>query len=93
MSLFYDKQAGIIDAFNTTSRYLDDILDKDNIYFEIMVIKIYPAELQLNKTNTSDTEALFLDLRLFISIDVVSSKICGGRDDFDLKIVHLPFFG
>ena len=26
MSLSYDKQADIIDAFNTTSRYLDDIL-------------------------------------------------------------------
>ena len=26
MSLSDDKQTGIIDAFNTTSRYLDDIL-------------------------------------------------------------------
>ena len=30
MSLFYDKQADIIEAFNTTSRYLDDTL---NIYY------------------------------------------------------------
>ena len=43
------KQAGIIDAFNTTARYLDGILNKDNIYFDNMVSKIYPAELQLNK--------------------------------------------
>ena len=57
MSLSDDKQADIIDAFNTTSRYLDYILNVNNIYFENMVSQIYPAELQLNKANTSDTEA------------------------------------
>ena len=35
MYLSGDKQADIIDAFNTTSRYLDDILNIDNVYFEI----------------------------------------------------------
>ena len=52
-----DKQADIIDAFNTTSRYLDDIL---NVYFGNMVSQIYPSELQSNKANTSDTEAAFV---------------------------------
>ena len=37
MSLSDDKQADIIDAFNTTSRYLDDILNIDNVYFDNMV--------------------------------------------------------
>ena len=57
------KQAEIIEAFKSTSRYLDDLLDIDNPYFEGMVNRIYPPELQLNKANTSDTEAPFLDLR------------------------------
>ena len=47
MSLYGDKQADIIDAFNTTSRYLDDILNIDNIYFDNMVSQIYHTELQL----------------------------------------------
>ena len=51
-----ENQADIIEAFNSTSRYLDDLL---NIYFEQMVNRIYPAELQLNKANSSDTEAPF----------------------------------
>ena len=59
MSLSDDKQADVIDAFNTTSRYLDDILNINNVYFENMVRQIYPSELQLNKTNASDTEAAF----------------------------------
>ena len=49
------KQPGVIDAFNTTSRYLDDILNINNVYFDNMVSQIYPSELQLNKANTSDT--------------------------------------
>ena len=70
-----DKQADIIDAFNTTSRYLDDILIIDNVYFENMVSQIYSSELQLNKANTSDTEATFLDLHLSIFNDIVSKFI------------------
>ena len=58
------KQAEIIEAFNSTSRYLDNLLNIDNLYFESMVNRIYLPELQLNKANTSDTEAPFLDLHL-----------------------------
>ena len=58
MSLSGDK-ADVIDAFNTTSRYLDDILNINNVYFDKMVSRIYSSELQLNKASTSDTEATF----------------------------------
>ena len=91
MSLSDDKQADVIDAYNTTSRYLDDILNINNVYFDNMVSQIYPSELQLNKTNTSDTEAAFLDLHLSTSIDIVSTKIYDKRDDFDFEIFNLPF--
>ena len=70
---------------------MDDILKKDNVYFDIMVSKIYPPELQLNKANTSDKEAAFLDLHLSISNDIVSAKIYDKRDDFDIEIVIIPF--
>ena len=59
MSLSDDKQADVIDAFYTTSRYLDDILNINNVYFVDMVCQIYPSELQLNKANASDTKAAF----------------------------------
>ena len=58
-SLSRENQADIIEAFNSTSRYLDDLLNIDNIYFDQMVDRIYPTELQLNRANFSDTEALF----------------------------------
>ena len=53
-----------------------------------MVHRIYPAELQLNKANASDTEAAFLDLNLSI---IVSTKIYDKRDDFNFVIVNFPF--
>ena len=91
MSLSDDKPADVIDAFNTTSRYFDDILNINNVYFDNIVGQIYPSELQLNKANTSETEAAFLDLHLSISNDIVSTKIYDKRDDFDFEIVNFPF--
>ena len=61
MSLSDDKQAEIIDTFNTTSRYLYDILNINNVYFDNTVNQIYHLEL-------SDTEAAFLDLHQFLMI-------------------------
>ena len=90
-SLSRENQADIIEAFNSTSRYLDDLLNIDNIYFDQMVDRIYPTELQLNRANSSDTEAPFLDLNLCISNGTVSTKIYDKRDDFDFDIVNFPF--
>ena len=72
LSLSDNNQTDIFEAFNSISRYLDDLLSIDNPYFEQMVGQIYPTELQLNKANSSDTEAPFLDLN---SNGIVSSKI------------------
>ena len=70
-----DNQADVIKAFNSTSRYLDDLLNIDNPYFEVRVNQIYQSELQL----------------LSISNGFVSSKIYDKRDDFDFDIVNFPF--
>ena len=72
------KQAEIIEAFKSTSRYLDDLLTIDNPYFEGMVNRIYPLELELNKANTSDTEAPFLDFWICICL-------------FQTDLFHLKF--
>ena len=46
MSLSDDTQAECIEAFNSTSRYLDDLLNIYNPYFEEIVSQHYPDELQ-----------------------------------------------
>ena len=90
LSLSDDKQADVIDAFNTTSRYLEDILI-NNVYFDNMVSQICPSEVQLKKANASYKEASFLDLHLSISNDIVSTKMYDKRDDFEFEIVNFSF--
>ena len=86
LSLPDNNQTDIIEALNSTSRYLDALLNIDSPYFEKkMVRQIYPTKLQLNKAISSDTEAPFLDLNLSITNGIVSSKIYDKRDDFNLK--------
>ena len=75
-SLNHDNQADAIEALNSTSRYLDEHLNIDN-----MVKHIYPPELQLNKANNTETEVPFLDLHLSIANGFVSSKIYDKRGD------------
>ena len=91
LSLSDNNQTDIIEAFNSTSRYFDDLLNIDNPYFEQMVGQIYPTELQLNKANSSDAEAPFFYLNLSITNGIVSSKIYDKPDDFNFEIVNFPF--
>ena len=53
--------------------------------------QIYATELQLNKANSSYTEAPFLNLNLFITNGVVSSTIYDKRDDFNFESVNVPY--
>ena len=39
----------MIDIYNSTSRYLENLLSIDNIYFEQKVQRIYPVEVQLKQ--------------------------------------------
>ena len=91
LSLSDNNHTDIIEAFNSTSRYLDGLLNFHNPYFKQMVGQKYPTELELNKAYSSDTEAPFLDLNLSITNGIVSSKIYDKRDDFNFEIVNFPF--
>ena len=64
LSLSDNNETDIIEGFNSTSRYLDDLLNIDNPCFEQMVDQIYPTEFQLNKANSSDTETPCFGLKL-----------------------------
>ena len=81
----------VIEAFNSTSQYLDDLWNIGNNFFDSVVNHIYLLERQLNKANVSDTEASFLDLHLSISNGFVKTKSLDKRDDFDFNIVNFPF--
>ena len=59
LSLTDNNQADVVEASNSTSRYLDDLLNIDNPYFAQMVFQTYLTELHLNKTNPQIFKPLF----------------------------------
>ena len=88
MSLSEEKQSEVIEAFSSTSKYLDDLLKIDNNNFDGLISQIYISELQLNKANYSETEALILDLHLSILDVFISCTIYEKRDDSEFEIVN-----
>ena len=77
--------------FNDTSRYLDDIFTIDNAEFEKYIPDIYPAELQLKKSNTSDKETSFLDLNIKVVSSNIHTSVYDKRDDFGFPIVDIAW--
>ena len=85
------KRFDLIDMFNDTSRYLDDIFTIDNPEFETHIPDIYPAELQLNKANTSDKETSFLDFNVKVIGSDIHISVYNKRDGFGFPIVNFPW--
>ena len=53
LSLPDESQADAIETFNSTTRYLDHLLNTDTVCFEQMVDQIYYIELQFNGAKSS----------------------------------------
>ena len=53
--------------------------------------RIYPAELQLNKTNSSDTKTPFSEINLSVGNGTISTKIYDKRNNFDFDIINSLF--
>ena len=85
-------RADIIEAFNSTSRYLDDLLNIYNPYFEQMVSQIYRLNFSLIKHICLILNPDFLNLALSITYGIVLSKNYNKRDDFNFEIVNDTFF-
>ena len=90
-SLSDENQANIIEALNSTSRYLDDVLNIDNPYFEGMVNQIYPPELQWNKANTQiqiPRPPFWIYLYLFLTVLFPPKFMINAMTDFDIVNLH-----
>ena len=85
------KRVDLIDKFNDTSRYIDDIFTFDNPSFAEHIPDIYPRELRLNKADTSDKESFFLDLYIKVINNNIHTSVYDKRDDFGFPIVNFPW--
>ena len=75
-------------------RYIDDLITMNDVGFLDRVYKdIYPSEMVLNKTNTLDDEATFLDLDITIVNNKFTTTVYDKRNDFGFKVISLPHYG
>ena len=82
------KRHDLIDMFNDTSRYLDDIFTIDDPEFEKYIHDMYQAELQLNKANLSDKETSSVDLNIKVIGSYIHTSVYDKRDDFGFDIYN-----
>ena len=85
-----DKKLAI--SFNSTFRYIDDVLSLNNSKFGDYVERIYPIELEIKDTTDTVKSASYLDLHLEIDNEGrLKTKLYDKRDDFSFPIVNFPF--
>ena len=90
-SVSYNNYAKAKKLFNTF-RYIDDLLAlNDHNEFNNSFKAIYPPEVVLNKENTSDQSATFLDLSITIQDSKFDYKLFDKRNAFPFDIVRFPF--
>ena len=78
-------------SFNLCYRYIDDLIVFNNKKFGDYVKEIYPSQLTVEKANTSDDLANYLDLTFIIeSNNRLYTKLYDKRDDLisTLSIFH-----
>ena len=90
--LLHEKNKPLAVAFNSTFRYIDDVLSINNDQFNSYVDSIYPSELEIKDTTESSTSASYLDVLLNIDADgKLTTQLYDKRDDFSFTIVNFPY--
>ena len=77
--------------FNSTVRYIDDLLTLNNPSFLDEIPNIYPRELVLKKTTESAVEVSYLDVKIGIEEERFVTSVYDKRDSFNFHIVNFPF--
>ena len=85
-NLSSDNQADVIKTFNSTSRYLDDLLNND-----IRILKEWSTKFIHLNCNLIKLILQIPRPPFWIYNGFVSSKIYDKRDDFDFDIVNFTF--
>ena len=83
-----DKKLAI--SFNSSFRYIDDVLSLNNSKFGDYAERIYPIELEIKDTTDTVKSASYLDLHLEIE-GRLKTKLYDKTDDFSFPIVNLSF--
>jgi hypothetical protein len=89
--LLQEKNKPLAVAFNSTFRYIDDVLSINNDQIHSYIDSIYPSGLEIKDTTESSTSASYLNVLLNIDADgKQTTQLYDKRDDFSFTIVNFP---
>jgi hypothetical protein len=88
--LRHEKKTSFAVAFNSTFRYIDDVLSINNNQFHSYVDSISPSDLEIKNTTGSSTSASYLNVLLKLDTNgKITNLPYDKRDDFNFSIVTL----
>jgi hypothetical protein len=90
--ILHDKNKPLAVAFNSTFRYIDNVLSIYNDQLHSYVDSIYPSELEIKNTIGSSTSASYLDVLLNVKVGgKLTTQLYDKRDNVDFAIVNLLY--
>jgi hypothetical protein len=91
--LLHEKKKSLAVAFNSTFRYIDDVLSINNNQFHTYVDSIYPNGLEIKDTTECSTSASYLDILSKLDTNgKLMTQLYDKRGGFNFSIVNIPFF-
>ena len=90
--LLKNKDRKLTKTFNSSFRYIDDVLSLNNFWFSDYLHHIYLNKLEI--TDTTDTQKSVSYLNLHLEIDNggrLKTTLYDIHDDFTFPIVNFPF--
>jgi hypothetical protein len=91
-NLVHEKKQSLAVAFNSTFRYIDDVLSINNNQYQSHVNLIYPNELKIKDSTESSTSASYLDVLLKLDTNgKITTQLYDKRDYFNFSIVNIPY--
>jgi hypothetical protein len=92
LASIHEKNKPLAVEFNSTFRYIDDVLFINNDRFHSYDESIYPSELEIKDITESSTSASCLDVLLNINAGgKLTTQLYDKRDDFNFAIVNFPY--
>ena len=90
-ALLKDKKFSLAKLLSNNSRYVDDVNVVNYKSFHDKAKEIYPMDLILERSGENDKDLAYLDVRITIQDDKISSSVYNKTESFGFPVVNFTF--